>query len=263
MTSAPRVAALDGELAARAGTVSVWCGPVGSSRAAYARLADAAHYAASTMKVAVLVALYRAHAAGSLDIDAEVPVVNDFASALPGAPRFAIDRDRDDGVWDRLGGPATLRWLARQMIVRSSNLATNVVLAHVDARYVPRLVGATRMRLERGIGDTAARDAGIDNVVTARDLAILLGAVTDPEVIEVLCAQEHREDLAAGLPAGTRAAHKSGWVTGVRHAAGIVYPADARPYTIVVCTTGTGDDAPALIARIVAASWADRHDIAR
>jgi beta-lactamase class A len=249
------------------------------------------------MKVAVLAALYRADASGTLDLDADVPVVNDFASAKPGAPRFQNDRreDQDDDVWARLGDTATLRWLARHMIVRSSNLATNIVLRHVGVvavHEVLRAVGATRMRVERGIEDADARRAGIDNVVTVRDLAALLGAIaidseiTGPNVaaasggrvreplappdvcaamLEVLFAQERMEDIAAGLPRGTRIAHKNGWVDGVRHATGIVFPDDAPSYAIAVCTTTplADSDARALIARIAAQSWADRHEIGR
>ena len=289
MTSA--LDALDPELDGLPGTISVWVGPAGSAAPAYARLADVPHYAASTMKVAVLAALYRLGAAGRLDLDAEVPVENDFASAKPGAPRFGNEQsyDQDDEVWDRLGGTATLRWLARHMIVRSSNFATNLVLSHVGVPAVSevlRAVGATNMRVERGIEDAAAREAGIDNMITARDLALLLGAIatgaspTAPAgpqlaaadvcaaMLDVLFAQEHVEDLAAGLPAGTRIAHKNGWISGVRHGAGVVFPDDAPPYAIAVATTTPladsedgDDDACALIARIAAASWADRHEI--
>lgn len=279
----PTLRGLDAELSAVPGTVSVWCGPVGSPVAAYERLADARHYAASTMKVAVLAALHRAADAGRLDLDAEVPVVNEFESALAGAPRFRmpVGDDEDDEVWGRLGTAASLRWLARHMIVRSSNLATNVVLAHVGvaaAGEVLRLAGATGSRVRRGIEDGDARRAGIDNEVTARDLAALLGAIVDGrlaspaagrEMTEVLLAQERHEDLAAGLPPGTRVAHKNGWITGVRHSVGVVFPHDAPPYAIAVCTTtplarsGRGDDACALVARIAAASWADRRLIGR
>lgn len=56
--------------------ISVWVGrPGGPPR--HAQDPDRLHGAASTMKVAVLAALYRA---GGLD--EPVPVVNDFASAL-------------------------------------------------------------------------------------------------------------------------------------------------------------------------------------
>jgi beta-lactamase class A len=253
------------------------------------------------MKVAVLAALYRAADAGTIDLDAPVPVVNDFASAAAGAPRFAMDPayDQDDEVWARMGGSAPLRWLGFRMIVMSSNVAANLVLSHVGIAAVAdvlRVAGKTHSRVERGISDTAARDAGLDNEVTARDLAMLLGAIakgaegrssaaagavprplpgpaiakpsTCAAMLDVLCAQEHLEDLAAGLPAGTRVAHKNGWVSGVRHATGVVFPNDTAPYAIAVCTTspltGTDHDAMAreLIARIAAASWADRHVIA-
>jgi beta-lactamase class A len=85
-------------------------------------------------------------------------------------------------------------------------------------------------------------------------------------VLDVLCRQEYGEELAAGLPAGTRLAHKDGWVSGVRHAAGVVFPPDAAPYAVVVCTTAAPVDAPdgaaaRLITRVAAASWADRHQL--
>lgn len=272
------VAALDEQLAAVPGIVSVWFGPVGGPPA-YARRAHTPHYAASTMKVAVLAALHRSAEAGALDLDAEVPVRNEFTSAAPGTPTFGCTPgyDNDDEVWARVGSGATLRWLARRMIIRSSNLATNHVIEHVGLPAVAavwRDVGARHSVTGRGIEDHAARAAGFTNDVTAADLAALLSSIATAtiasragcdEMLEVLLAQEHREDLAAGLPLGTRIAHKNGWVEGVRHGAGIVFPDDADPYAIVVCTTTAladdedGDDeACRLIARVSAAAWADR-----
>ncbi|SDZ09753.1 beta-lactamase class A [Micromonospora pattaloongensis] len=281
---------LDAELATASRTVSVCVGRLGAAPA-YTRLPDVGHYAASTMKLAVLTALHRAAEAGALDLDAPVPVHNAFDSAAAGAPRFACTRryDNDDVVWERIGATAPLRWLAERMIVKSSNLATNLVLAHVGLPAVARvwdLVGARHSVTGRGIEDFAARDAGITNEVTAADLAALLSAiargataagpcdapVVGPDasrrMLDVLFRQEHREDLAAGLPPGTRIAHKNGWVHGVRHGAGVVFPDDAPPYAVVACTTTTDpadergdDDACRLIARISATAWTRRHEL--
>jgi beta-lactamase class A len=219
------------------------------------------------MKVAVLAAVHRAHEAATVDLDAAVPVTDRFRSAAPGAPEYRLPRapDDDPAVWDRLAGIASLRWLAERMIVRSSNLATNVVLGQVGIAAADRewtLAGARHSRIGRGIEDLAARAAGITNEVTAADLAALLGTLAarrDRWPLDTLRAQETRDDLAAGLPPGTRIAHKSGWVPGVRHGAAIVYPAGGSPYTLVVCTTTALPDAAArsLLARVAAASWAD------
>ncbi|MGE5830545.1 MAG: serine hydrolase, partial [Micromonosporaceae bacterium] len=233
----------------------------------------------STMKVAVLAALHRAAEAGRIDLDAEIPVRNRFESAVPGAPAFGCDQaeDNDDAVWQRVGGTATPRWLAQRMIVRSSNLATNHVLALVGtaaAAQVWAAVGARDSVVGRGIEDAAAREAGITNLVTAADLAALFGAIATgaaalapaqagQAMLDCLLAQECTEDLAAGLPPGTRIAHKNGWVTGVRHGAGVVFPDDAPPYLLVVCTTTplADPDACELLARVAAASWADRAQL--
>ncbi|HEX7746287.1 MAG TPA: serine hydrolase [Micromonosporaceae bacterium] len=281
---------LDRDLAGAPGTISAYVGPLGA-QPAYARLPAATHYAASTMKVGVLAALYRAGEAGMLDLDRPVPVRNEFDSALPTAPRFSCDRDddNDDAVWQAEGSLAPLRWLAQRMIVKSSNLATNIVISHVGLAAVAGVwaqAGARHSVTGRGIEDAAAREAGITNLVAAADLAALFGAIvlgadrpgpiaapaTCRAMLDVLLAQERREDLAAGLPDGVRIAHKNGWVRGVRHGAGVVFPDDAPPYVIAVCTTtdladggesgdGADDAACRLIARVSATAWERRHQL--
>jgi beta-lactamase class A len=216
------------------------------------------------MKVAVLLSAQHAHEAGTLDLDAPVRVTDRFASAAPGAPDYVLARapDDDPATWERLGGTAPLRWLAERMIVRSSNLATNIVLAHVGVGSAHRewaLAGARHSRIGRGIEDAAARAAGLTNEVTAADLGALMTAVRAAGgwVLATLEATEDRDDLAAGLPPGTRIAHKSGWVTGVRHGAAVVEPAGGCPYLLVVCTTTALPDVAArrLLARVAAVSF--------
>ncbi|MGH3928690.1 MAG: serine hydrolase [Pseudonocardiaceae bacterium] len=229
---------------------------------------DVRHDAASTIKAAVLAALYRS----GVDLDASVPVIDSFPSAVPETIfSNSIEMDSDPEPWRRVGGRATLRWLANRMITRSSNLATNVCLHHVGLGAVAqvwRSVGATHSGTDRLIEDYAAKNAGIVNLVTAADLARLFRWL-GPNELDLLALNEHRVDLAAGLPVGTRIAFKNGWFPGLRHSAGIVYPADAEPYVIVVCYTGplaTGDachdPAAALLARISAEIWAQRHALA-
>lgn len=241
------------------GKISVWLGPLGAAPL-LARRPDEPHYAASLMKLPILAALHR-HG----DPDLAVPVVNEFRSAAPGAPGYGLDRrhDSDDVVWARLGGTAPLGWLAHRMITRSSNLAANLVLAHVGiaaADQMWREAGATASHVQRGIGDAAAEQAGLTNTVSAADAAALLATLTDVE-LRALLDQRRTEDLAAGLPPGTRVAHKNGWVRGVRHAVGIVYPDDAVPFVLAVCTTtplavnDPADGACQLIRTVARDAW--------
>jgi beta-lactamase class A len=256
------------ELDAIRGTISIWQGPVGGPPT-LVRHPDATHYAASTMKLAVLVALFRAAERGDVDLGSEVVVRNEFTSVLPGGGEFAIDFEDDNDPLMRLGEVVTLRWLAERMIVRSSNIATNVLIGIVGTDAVNRVwrdVGATHSVTGRGIEDAAAREAGISNLVTAADLAALVSAIalgtaaraeSCAEMMRILEAQEYRDDLPRGLPPGTRVACKNGWVTGVRHCAAVVFPAGAPAYTLVVCsTTDLGEaDGADLLARIAAVTY--------
>ena len=240
--------------------VSMWLGDL-DGRVIVERDADVPHYAASTMKLPLLVAALRRHESGELDLDHPVPVHNRFASAADGSG-FSLDRadDQDDETWAALGEQRTLRTLAEHMTVKSGNLATNLVLEHVGAGAVAEVLsdaGASPTTvLTRGIEDAVAREAGLDNLVTAEDLGRVLCRVR-PSVEEVLARQEHRDGIPAGLPEGTYVANKTGWVDGVTHDVALVRP-DGRPaYVLVVLTTVdvSEDDAHRCIAGISRAVW--------
>jgi beta-lactamase class A len=255
-------------------TVSVWLGTADGATV-LARDEDTVHYAASTMKLPLLVAAYRRHERGELDLDAEVRVHNEFVSALDGSP-FSMeqDDDQDDETWDRIGTTCPLRVLARHAGVKSGNLATNLLLEHVGAGAVADVLleaGCSPATvLPRGIEDAAAREAGLDNLVTARDLGLVMCGIasatlaksdTCAQVEDVLAAQEHRDQIPAGLPVGTRVANKTGWVDGITHDVALVRPEDRPPYVLAVCTTAdvTEEVASRLIAdvsRLVWEGWA-------
>jgi beta-lactamase class A len=268
---------LDKAAATEGGMVSVWAGPVGGP-AAFERDADAPHYAASTTKVAIMAALYRAAEEGALGLDDEVLVRNEFTSVLPTGGTFSndLDDDSDAETIARIGSRATLRQLCERMIVRSSNLATNLVLQQIRSvqgaeavNDVWRSVGAKNSRTDRYIEDAPARSAGYTNQVTAADLAALFSAIAQATaaspasceaMMRTLMAQEILDDLPAGLPEGIPVAAKNGWITGVRHGAAIVMPPGEPPFVLVVCTTtGCGEaEGAALVARVAEAAWRDR-----
>ncbi|ADD42694.1 serine hydrolase [Stackebrandtia nassauensis] len=267
-----RFGALDGEF-------SVWCGRPGKPPV-YTLEPDRLHYPASTMKIGVMAAAYRLADAGKLDLDEHIAVHNEFTSAVGGGFAMDPEYDSDAEVWQYQGASASVRWLIRRMIVRSSNLATNLVLDKVGyaaAQEAYRAAGATRSITRRGIEDYAARDAGVDNEITAADLAaqlsaIQLGRLASPascaEMLDVLAAQEFQVDFARGLPEGTRIALKNGWIDGVRHSAALVYPDDTEPYALVACATSPlatsqeGDDEVCRIfAELSAAVWQRRADL--
>ena len=252
------------------GVVSAWYGDTAGTPF-WTRDADAPHYAASTMKLPLLVAAYRRADRGELDLSAEVTVHNRFASAADGSV-FSLDRaeDQDDQTWAALGGRVTLGELAERAVVHSGNLATNLLLERVGVGEMAQVLVeagcSTDTVLVRGIEDTVARDSGFDNLVTSADLATVMVAVaarslaadsTCAEIERVLSRQRHRDKIPAGLPPDTYVANKTGWVDGVAHDVALVRPASGEAYVLAVCTTLAVPEpaANALIAGISRAVW--------
>ncbi len=218
------------------------------------RNADSVYHAASTMKVPVMMELFRQAGSGGFSLDQPLLLVNEFRSIADGSP-FTVtpEDDADTSLYAQLGSRVPVRDLLQRMITRSSNLATNQLIALVGAESVTAMIrrlGGQRMTVLRGVEDLKAFERGMNNVATARDLAILLSAITQArpeirahsaEMLNILFAQEFNEKIPAGLPPGTRVAHKTGEITAHSHDAAIVYPANRKPYVLVVLTRGIPD----------------------
>lgn len=230
-------------------------------------------HAASTMKVPVMMALFQAVEAGELRLTEPLAVRNRFQSIVDGSP-FSLDpkEDGDPDLYQAEGSSRPLEELIRRMIVRSSNLATNLLIEKIGASRASdmmRSLGAYRIQVLRGVEDEKAFAAGLNNKVTAQDLEIALTAIAGGDafspasrekMLEILKAQEFNEKIPAYLPKGTVVAHKTGDITGIHHDAAIVYPPGGAPYVLVILTRGYADEKQAnqVIAEISRVVWQAR-----
>jgi beta-lactamase class A len=223
----------------------------------------ASFHAASTMKVPVMLEVYRQAREGRLRLDERLPVRNEFKSIADGSAfSVAPGDDSEQTLYTKVGGTETVRELVRLMVTESSNLATNILIERVTSARVMELtrrLGARDMRVLRGVEDGKAYARGLNNTTTARDLLVLLRAVAEGRAVsaeasravaDVLAAQKFNEGIPAGLPSSLRVAHKTGSITGIEHDAGIVYPPGRRPYVLVVLIRGIRE--PARAQRLIA-----------
>lgn len=243
--------------------------------------ADTEFHAASTMKVPVMIELFRQIDDHTLSLDKQIPVENSFTSIVDSST-YTLDPgdDSDSAMYKLVGRRVSVRDLMDHMIERSSNLATNTLIALAGADKTTatmRALGATHTHVLRGVEDDKAFERGLNNMISARDLATILDAIQTHRAAsaascammrDILLHQEFSAEIPAGLPPGTPVAHKTGWITGHLHDAAIVYPKNAPAYILVVLTRGIPDEnvARSLIVDIsravyqhVVASSADAH----
>lgn len=214
--------------------------------------ADESFHAASTMKIPVMIELFKQAAAGQLSLDQPVKVVNQFKSLADGSPySLGADTDSEAGLYKAVGETRTYRELCDLMIAVSSNLATNNLIERLGAANIEattKALGAEGMVVRRGVEDDAAFRAGMNNTTTARALLVLLDAIAtgkavspeaSREMVRLLERQHFNDGIPAGLPPGTVVAHKTGSITRIQHDAAIVYA--PRPYVLVVLVRGIDD----------------------
>jgi len=210
-------------------------------------------HAASTIKVAVLVAVLRAADEGRLRLDDSLHVRNRFISEADGSP-FHLSRDSDamPELYKRIGRVARISELAEGMIVASSNLATNLLLDYITVEYarnVLRNAQVDGVELRRGVEDHSAHEKGINNQVTANGLLRLLSALrgdflsarSKEQAIRILLEQRFDSMIPAGLPAHAVVAHKTGEISTACHDMGIVYLPEREPYLAVILTEFDSD----------------------
>ena len=192
--------------------------------------------AASTIKIPVMVEVFRQLGAGSFDLNT----------------RMRLQKaDKDWGSGDlagaRVGSTYPVSKLLSLMIDVSDNTATNMLI---------RLVGRRNINAEMaglGLAHTRLTDSIRSSGPAIRwalrsspgDMARLLGHMAKDELIDewssremiaILRGQRHNGLLPQPLPRGTAIAHKTGTLHDTLNDVGIVY-LGTEPYVIAVMTT--------------------------
>ena len=225
------------------------------SGAEYFLNADHAFHPASTFKVHVMMEVFREAQEGLLSLEDRIPIINSFTSLADGS-KYSLDvnDDAEQTLYPRIGESETIHELTRLMIVRSSNLATNILLEKVGTKNVNDLIqvlGIQGVTVRRGVEDNAAFRLGMNNSATARGLTHTMKLIAEKKVvsaqasekmIEILLGQEFNESIPALLSKSVKVAHKTGWTDDVYHDTGIVYPEHRKPYTLSIMTKGFAEN---------------------
>jgi beta-lactamase class A len=65
-------------------------------------------------------------------------------------------------------------------------------------------------------------------------------------MVNILKQQYYNDLIPALLPKDVQVAHKTGWITGVHHDAGIIYLPDGRQYVLVLLSKKCKNEAAAV-----------------
>lgn len=216
--------------------------------------------AASTIKIAILIALFRAIDAGALALEERRTLQP--SDKVPGS-----------GVLKALGDGLSLSLhdLAHLMIAISDNSASNMLIDAVGLDAVNATLddlGATGTVLGRRFYGRAALPGEPENLTTARDLTRLLAAILGSRaasapscaaMLDYLRGQTHLDRLARHLPESLPYAGKTGSLTGTVLDAGIIF-APARPLIIASIAADLGaphaaEEAMGQLALAAAKHW--------
>lgn len=213
-------------------------------------------HAASTMKVPVMIELFKQQEAGKINLNDSILLINEFKSIVDGSSySMVVGDDSDDIIYNKINTQVSLKDLMYSMITVSSNLATNVLIELVDAKKVTatmRDLGAENIEVLRGVEDQKAYDLGLSNSTTAKDLLIIMEAIATNkagtkedcnDMIAILKDQRFNDLIPRDLPENVEVAHKTGWITGVHHDAGVVYLPDGQSYVLVLLSKNMQDSA--------------------
>ncbi len=220
--------------------------------------ADENIYAASLIKVPIMMAAYLRAEREGLDLRQLVPITQERRVGGMGVVTHLSE-----------GLALPLEDLITLMIIVSDNTATNLCVDTVGIDYISRVIaefGCQQTKLERRLMDYAARERGLDNRTSAGDMVRLLReiwegdrlpAVGQEKMRSNLLAQQFNTKLPRRIPygSGTIVAHKTGEVTAMEHDAAIIEVNGKRAYLAVLLHQLTdslaGQDAMADIGRLL------------
>lgn len=216
--------------------------------------ADERFHPASTIKVPIMMEVFRQARARRLSLDDSITVKNSFISIADGSVfSVAEEDDSESTLYRRIGQTATIRELVTLMIQISSNFATNLLVEKVTPASCTDLMkkmGAPDIRVLRGVEDGKAFERGMNSVVTAKGLMRILTLLAErravstkasDEMIRILLGQKFNDAIPAGLPPEVKVAHKTGWTGAVDHDAAIIFAPDRKPLVLLILTRGCKD----------------------
>ncbi len=227
---------------------------------------DKPFHAASTMKVPVMIELFRQANAGTVSLAEPLVIRNEFRSIVDGSTyKLSEGDDSDSAIYAALGKSLTLEQLNEAMITVSSNFATNLLIERLDVakiRATVKRLGAEGMQVLRGVEDQKAFDTGPQQLDDGARIAGALRAARPRQGRrrEIRCGHDrgartpevqrcHSGGTTHPQPA-IKVAHKTGNITRIHHDAGIVFA--RRPYVLVVLVRGIQEqkESAALMAAI-------------
>lgn len=218
-------------------------------------------HAASTMKTPVLIEAYKQAAVGKFKITDSILIKNEFKSIVDGSS-FSLNSgdDSDPVLYTKAGTKLPIYDLLYLMIIKSSNLATNIIIDLVGAQNVNKTMrdmGANDIQVLRGVEDSKAFQKGMNNTTTAYDQMLIFNDMAKGKIvnkpssdamIKILLDQAFNDKIPAKLPKDVKVAHKTGWIKGINHDAGIVYLPDGRKYVLVLLSKEMTDDKAGIAA---------------
>lgn len=203
--------------------------------------ADDIKPSASTLKVAILLALLHEVDAGLYGLDKNITL-------------DACNRVGGTGILQKLRSVNALSVaeLCELMMVLSDNTATNQLIDVLGFEAINQWMQATRLThsaLRRKMMDTEAQKQGRDNTTTARDMCSMLAWLTQPGhlsaqsrdyALALMATTRQQTLLAAALPLGVLASNKVGQLPDLRNDMGI-FQRGTKSLVLAVMATGFGD----------------------
>jgi beta-lactamase class A len=220
---------------------------------------DEQFFAASTIKIPIMVAVYRKVDEGELEFSQEVEIREDDWAAGAGWLQ-----------WEKAGTKQTVGDLLLLMMTQSDNVAANALVRTVGGadhvNEVADSMGAEDTVLYQKVSSERGVVPALDNTSTPRDMATMMQQIAQGKAAsEKSCGymidlmHENKLDwwLDEGLPSGVDAANKAGWLYRVYDEAGIVENDDRRYVIAVMSKHGEADvyQGQNLIKNLSSAVW--------
>jgi beta-lactamase class A len=192
--------------------------------------------AASTIKIPVMVEVFRQLVNGDFDLNTKVTLTKS---------------DRDWGYGSlcdaRIGSTYTVSRLLSLMIDVSDNTATNMLIRRVGRQRINATMHELGLNHTR-LGDFIRSEGPIRWALRSSpaDMMHLLGSMAKDQLVDewssrsmitLLRGQRHNGLIPEPLPPGTDIAHKTGTLHDTLNDVGIVYGDGDDPYVIAVMTT--------------------------